>query len=450
VSIYRFGPFQLDDQQLLLTREGEPVALGPKVVQTLLALIEHPGEVIAKGALVDRIWPEGFVEEANLAQNVHVLRKTFRSHGVADPIETIPRRGYRFTGHVCKAADDSRGQAPGVRLSSVGTSKQARFHRLAAAVAGLTFLAASLVFAGSGFGHRAAKPGELSDRGAQLYQIGRYYWNLRTRDGVQKSLTYFAQVIDTDPQNARGYAGLADANATIGDYCYGTHRPSVYFARAREYAGRALELDPHSAEAHATLGILALDRKDTPAAVGELRKAIAFNPSYAPAQEWYGIALFQSGRKAEGVSHLKRAADLDPLSAATFAWLGSAAYLEGRFGDAVAYSQEALELSPRRTDALTTIGEAYEAQGDIDRAIDAFKRFGAVNAYYRPEAAALLAEAYALGHRSPEARAQFAYARTHASEVDPSDFATAAAAVGVSRSIDQRPDGHVRHGATYG
>src|ERR1700676_994698 len=64
MSVYEFGPFQLDVEQLLLTRGGEPVALGPKVVGTLLALVEHPNDVLAKGVLMDRIWPEGFVEEA--------------------------------------------------------------------------------------------------------------------------------------------------------------------------------------------------------------------------------------------------------------------------------------------------------------------------------------------------------------------------------------------------
>ena len=76
MSVYEFGPFRLDAGQLLLFDRGEPVALGPKVVETLLALIEHPGDVLTKSALLDRIWPEGFVDEANLAQNVYVLRKS--------------------------------------------------------------------------------------------------------------------------------------------------------------------------------------------------------------------------------------------------------------------------------------------------------------------------------------------------------------------------------------
>jgi len=442
MNVYEVGPFQLIADQLLLVRNGRPVALGPKVVETLLALVEHPGEVLAKAVLLDRIWPEGFVEEANLAQNVHVLRKTFRQHGSSDPIETVPRRGYRLTAPVRRLVP-----TPVTPPAFTARAKHPVSRRIAGAIASAAFVAACVVLVGSsGFGHRRVAPEALSGNGAQLYGVGRYYWNLRTRDGVRKSLGYFAQVIDTDPRNPRGYAALADANAAMGDYCYGTHRPSVYFARAQAYAQQALALDPNSAEAHAALGWLALARRDTTVASAELLRAIALDASYAPAQEWYGIALLRRGRVSEGVVHLKAAADLDPLSVATIAWLGSAAYLDRRFGDAVAYSRQALELSPRRTDVLTTMGEAYEAQGDTDRAIEAFKRYGAVGPYYRPSAAALLARAYALAHRMPEARAQLAYARAHASEVDPMDLAAAAAAVrDPSRGNDPRRGGHDRH-----
>src|SRR5690348_15020042 len=97
MKIYRFGPFRLDRDRLLLSVGGEPLALGPKVVETVLALVEHPGEVLGKAELLDRVWPEGFVEEANLAQNIYVIRKALRAHWDRPAIETVPRRGYRFT-----------------------------------------------------------------------------------------------------------------------------------------------------------------------------------------------------------------------------------------------------------------------------------------------------------------------------------------------------------------
>ncbi len=439
MSVYEFGPFHLDAEHVLLMRGGAPVALGPKVVETLLALVESPGTVLAKRALLDRVWPEGFIDEANLAQNVHVLRKTFRQHGMPDAIETIPRRGYRFTAPVHIVAGVAAPAA--TRPTRVGS------RRIAAAMAGAAFAAATLVLAATGgAGHHVHAPSAVHDDGARLYEIGRYYWNLRTREGVRKSVSYFERAIDADPRAARSYAALADANLTLGDYCYGTHEPAVYFARARAYAAKALALDPRSAEAHATLGFLALDRNDDVVAGAELRRALALDASYAPAHEWYGIALLSHGDAAEGLRHLRTAAQLDPLAVTPTAWLGSAAYANHRFDEAVRYARHALELAPQRADALMTLGEAYAAQGDIDAAVAAFKRYGAVDAYYRPQAAALLARAYALGHRLPAARAQLAFARAHARELSPVDLAAAATALGDRRAALGVPRGAHRMG----
>ena len=119
MSLYEFGPFQLDATRLLLLEQGEPIPIGPKVVETLLALIEHPGEVFPKGELLARIWPEGYVDEANLAQNVYVLRKTLRRSWNVESIETIPRRGYRFVATVQRRD----GVPPALRLAIVAVAR---------------------------------------------------------------------------------------------------------------------------------------------------------------------------------------------------------------------------------------------------------------------------------------------------------------------------------------
>jgi DNA-binding winged helix-turn-helix (wHTH) protein/Flp pilus assembly protein TadD len=433
MDVYEFGPFHLDVEQLLLVHDNEPVALGPKVVETLLALVEHPGEVLGKAQLLDRIWPEGYVEEANLAQNIYVLRKTLRARWDSDAIETVPRRGYRFTASVKRTQRVALTEVPLIAEQGpapIAPTKPPFARWAVAIVSGVAAIAASLVLVASGAAHRAPATVALSDNGARLYQIGRYYWNLRSRDGVSKSLSYFEQVVDSDPKSPSGYAALADAYAMMGDYGYGTQKPAVYFARARGFAEKALAIDPDSAEAHAALGLIAMDRHDMRTGVAELRRAIALNPKYGPAREWYGVALVTEGRVKEGFDQLKRASDLDPLSVATTAWLGSAAYYDRRYRDAIAYAQQTLELSPQRTDVLVTMGEAYEAEGNISRAIDAFEKYRASSPYCRPEASALLAYAYALGHNLTEAHAQLQYAQAHARDVDATDLAAAAAAVG--------------------
>ena len=94
---YEFGRFRLKPAERVLLREGEPVPLTPKVFDILVTLVEHGGQVVAKDDLMKRVWPNTFVEEGNLTQNISLLRKALgESPGGVQFIETVPRRGYRF------------------------------------------------------------------------------------------------------------------------------------------------------------------------------------------------------------------------------------------------------------------------------------------------------------------------------------------------------------------
>src|SRR5882724_671616 len=92
-KIYRFGPFHIDLEQRVLFRGGVAVSLTQKAFDTLAILVARQGKVVDKSELMRLIWPETFVEENNLTQNISALRKVF---GEEAYIETIPRRGYRF------------------------------------------------------------------------------------------------------------------------------------------------------------------------------------------------------------------------------------------------------------------------------------------------------------------------------------------------------------------
>src|SRR5262245_31148674 len=96
-NIYEFGPFRLDAAEHLLLRDGEAVPLTPKSFDLLLALVERHGHLLEKDELLKKVWPDTFVEEANLASNISQLRKALgdgeNGHRY---IETVPKRGYRF------------------------------------------------------------------------------------------------------------------------------------------------------------------------------------------------------------------------------------------------------------------------------------------------------------------------------------------------------------------
>ena len=94
---YTFGPFRVDVEQGALYHAGALVPLTPKAFQTLAALVENAGRVMSKADLIRTIWPDTFVEESNLTQNVFTLRRLLGdAPGGRAYIETVPRRGYRL------------------------------------------------------------------------------------------------------------------------------------------------------------------------------------------------------------------------------------------------------------------------------------------------------------------------------------------------------------------
>jgi TolB-like protein/Tfp pilus assembly protein PilF len=110
---YEFGPFRLDLKQRLLLHEGRPVSLAPKVFETLLLLVERGGSVIGKSEMMSELWPDRYVEEANLTQNIFTLRKALGESESKDQyIETVPKRGYRFVMPVKEVRQEIDDSAP--------------------------------------------------------------------------------------------------------------------------------------------------------------------------------------------------------------------------------------------------------------------------------------------------------------------------------------------------
>ena len=107
-SFYEFGSFRIDRRERLLLHDSEPVPLPPKVYDTLLVLVMHSGHIVEKEELMKAIWPDTFVEEANLTVNVSALRKALGEGESERPyIETVPRRGYRFVLPVTEVKNNS-------------------------------------------------------------------------------------------------------------------------------------------------------------------------------------------------------------------------------------------------------------------------------------------------------------------------------------------------------
>lgn len=111
---YIFGEFRLDPRERLLFADKEVIALTPKAFDTLLVLVENSGHVLSKDELMAKVWPDSFVEENNLAQNISALRKALGEDGSGHKyIETVPKRGYRFIADVFPDADQRASPATG-------------------------------------------------------------------------------------------------------------------------------------------------------------------------------------------------------------------------------------------------------------------------------------------------------------------------------------------------
>lgn len=120
-GVYEFEGFRLDARRLMLYLDGQEVDLTPKVVETLLALVENAGRIVSKEELFERLWKGSFVDESNLTQNIYLLRKTLGDLPDGKPfIETFRRRGYRFNGEFASSSQvQARNTASGAQVTNL-------------------------------------------------------------------------------------------------------------------------------------------------------------------------------------------------------------------------------------------------------------------------------------------------------------------------------------------
>ncbi len=205
---------------------------------------------------------------------------------------------------------------------------------------------------------RMAKTYTANPEAYQDYLKGRFWWNKRTDEGLNKGIEYFQQAIAKDPTYALAYSGLADCYSLLSDY--GFVAPKEAYPRAKEAALKALQLDNTLAEAHISLAFVsALYDWDWSGGENEFRRAIELNPSYATAHQWHAIALATMGRSEEAIAEQKRALELDPLSLIINRVLGQVLYAARQYDQAVEQLRKTLELDPNFALAHGYLGMAY-------------------------------------------------------------------------------------------
>jgi TolB-like protein/Flp pilus assembly protein TadD len=213
----------------------------------------------------------------------------------------------------------------------------------------------------------AAQPTENTEA-YQLYLRGRYLWNRRTGENLQKALAYFEQAAEKDPHYALAYAGIADSCVLIPIYAAGT--PQDYLPRARACAQKAVELDDTLAEAHTSLAYVFFYDFENAQSVKEFERAISLNPNYAMAHLWYGLGpLSAMGEFERAIAEEKRALELDPISPIINADLGTVYTLARRYDEAIAQLRDTVEMNPQFYGGHRCLGWALELKGATGEAI---------------------------------------------------------------------------------
>jgi TolB-like protein/Tfp pilus assembly protein PilF len=204
-----------------------------------------------------------------------------------------------------------------------------------------------------------------------LYLRGRFYWNQRSPEGLQKALDYFRQATEKDPLYAPAYSGMADVYLTFFDYELLSFEETS--AKARAAASKALQIDEKLGEAHNSLAHLNLHDWKWADAETEFKRAIELDPGYASAYHWYSLCLTAMGRSDEAVKTMQRAQELDPLSLRISADLGMAMFAARQYTEAIEQERKTLELDPNFRTAFWIRGMAYEQKGLFAEAIQQFQ-----------------------------------------------------------------------------
>lgn len=347
MTLHRLGPFTLDTRTLLLLREDEIVRIPMKTVEVLLVLVTRRGEIVTKDELLKAAWPDSIVEEANLTVHVALLRKTL---GEAAPIETVPKRGYRMLSEIRTDHPDDPAQ------------EEAR----------------------------------------RLVLRGRYLWNKFNRASLERAASSFEAALALRPEAGEARAGLCDTFLLQG--LFGFRLDRGVFTEARLQGEKAVELNPGSADAQASLAFsLIFDRFDFQTAETALERALALAPLRAEPHLWSALFHALRGETLRAMAAARKASALDPISLKAVVGSGFHLYLSQQHEPDPEPLQLALELEPELAIAHWALGLAWDRLGDFPRA-EAAHRAAALFSGSSPTMESNLARSLALAGRRSEAR----------------------------------------------
>ncbi len=274
---------------------------------------------------------------------------------------------------------------------------------------------------------------------------GRYYWNKRSPEALERAIVHLQHAIQLDPAYALAYAGLADAYASqclIADVA-----AADVFPKAKAAALRALELNGELAEAHTSLAYVKFWYDwDWAGAEAEFQHALQLNPGYATAHQWYAEYLRLMGRQQEAIAENRKALELDPLSLIINMESGLPFYVDRRFDEAILRFRKTLELDPNFGLAHCVLGWAYEGKSQYSEAISELET--ALKLDDSAPVLSSLAHAYASAGRYADAKRVLDRLQEHAAKNYVSPYFLATVYAGLKedeRALDSLDAAYAHH-----
>jgi tetratricopeptide (TPR) repeat protein len=270
-----------------------------------------------------------------------------------------------------------QGESPKVQGRLVKTRSHLHsVEKLAGVLAACGVLIAVLIFyrGGHRLGVHALETTNPAARGSlgssyseaeDLYLKGRYFWNKRTPDDLNRAVHYFTQAIARDPGFAKSYAGLADSYNLLREYS--AMPDSEAYPRALAAATKAVELDDSLAEAHTSLAFVTFFWNwDAVGAEREFKRALVLNPNDARAHHWYASFLLTSRRVPEALAQIETARRLDPSSKSILADKGLMLSAAGQTDDAVTLLKQIQDTEPSFASTHKYLSEIYFNRQDYE------------------------------------------------------------------------------------
>ena len=381
-GLRRFGEFELDPANHLLTRNGEVIKLAPQPFTILVTLTERPGALVTRAALREAVWRDDTVVDFEHGLNTCIRQIRHALGDDADVprfIETVPRLGYRFT-------------APVTSIPEPGSSPQ-RWRNAGAAAAILIAVDAALIARMVPLG--TPRPTVDRSEARELYLRGQFALSDPTIGGARTALELFEKALALDASYAAAHAGVAQAYL-VRPSSLSTVSPDVAVLKAQLAIARALALDQSLPEAYLAAAELQLTRHNWGAAGREYRRAIDAAPDHSVARQRYAMWLSYQGQFEEAINEARRGESLDPLSVQARNTVAEVLRHARRCDEAMQQARQALDLNPHFGRAHSILGHCNFAQGRLDAAIDEFRRSSGTTG-------GNLGAAYALSGRTTDA-----------------------------------------------